>query len=146
MKVVEILQKKGNAVYSVRPENTVYDAIVKMAEENIGALLVMDDSRLEGIISEKDYRSKVVLKGRTSKTTSVSEIMEDQVICVRPTDTIQLCMQLMTEKKVRHLPVIEDGDVVGVVSIGDVVKRVIEDQKVEIDSLRNFINGGGYPG
>ena len=146
MKVTEILQKKGNEVFSVHPDHTVYDAIVKMTEKNVGALLVMNSSRLEGMISEKDYRTKVILKGRTSKKTKVSDIMEDQVICVKPSDTVNLCMQLMTEKKVRHLPVIEDGDVIGVISIGDVVKRIIDDQKVEINSLRNFINGGGYPG
>ena len=144
MQVKDILSQKGRDIFSVNPETTVYDAISKMAEYNIGALLVMDESQLEGIISERDYRNKVILEGRTSKTTAVEEIMTKDVIRVEPTDTVNLCMQLMTEKKIRHLPVVNQEQVVGVISIGDVVKTVIANQKSEIDSLRNYI-GGGYP-
>ncbi|SRR6056297_2723758 len=146
MKVKDILDKKGTDIYSVDQNESVLDAISKMAELNIGALVVMDGQTLVGIISERDYRNKVILKGRTSKDTSVSQIMVDKVICVQPSDNINLCMQLMTNKKIRHLPVLDDDSLVGVISIGDVVKAVIESQKNEIDSLRNYIaTGGGYP-
>lgn len=144
MQVKEILNQKGRDVFSVKPDDSVYNAIAKMAEYNIGALLVMENGNLAGIISERDYRNKVILKGRTSKTTSVKEIMTDEVIRVHPSDTVNLCMQLMTDKKIRHLPVVDEDKVIGVISIGDVVKTVIAKQKVEIDSLRDYI-GGGYP-
>ena len=146
MKVKDILNKKGTDIYSANPDESVLDAISKMAELNIGALVVTDEQTLVGIISERDYRNKVILKGRTSKDTLVSQIMVDKVICVKPSDNINLCMQLMTNKKIRHLPVLDDDSLVGVISIGDVVKAVIESQKNEIDSLRNYIaTGGGYP-
>ncbi|WP_340106105.1 CBS domain-containing protein [Rhodohalobacter sp. 8-1] len=146
MKVKDILDKKGTEIYSVKPEESVLEAISKMAELKIGALLVMKNDSLVGIISERDYRNKIILKGRTSKDTPVSQIMIDKVICVEPTDNINLCMQLMTNKKIRHLPVLDNKSVVGVISIGDVVKAVIESQKSEIDTLRNYIaTGGGYP-
>lgn len=144
MQVKEILNQKGRDIFAVKPDSTVYEAIAKMAEYNIGALLVMEDSKLKGIISERDYRNKVILEGRTSKTTEVHEIMTKDVIRVKSSDTVNLCMQLMTEKKIRHLPVVDNEQVVGVVSIGDVVKTVIAHQKSEINSLRNYI-GGGYP-
>jgi CBS domain-containing protein len=146
MKVKDILDKKGKDIYSVGPDESVLEAISKMAELNIGALVVMENDSLVGIISERDYRNKIILKGRTSKDTPVSQIMVDKVVCVEPTDNINLCMQLMTNKKIRHLPVLNGGSLVGVISIGDVVKAVIESQKNEIDSLRNYIaTGGGYP-
>lgn len=146
MKVKDILDKKGSDIYSVGPDETVLEAISKMAELNIGALLVTKDKSLVGIISERDYRNKIILKGRTSKDTPVSQIMVDEVVCVKPSDNINLCMQLMTSKKIRHLPVLDEKTLVGVISIGDVVKAVIESQKIEIDSLRNYIaTGGGYP-
>lgn len=146
MKVKDILDKKGTEIYSASPDDSVLDAIGKMAELNIGALLVMDGDDLVGIISERDYRNKIILKGRTSKDTPVSQIMVDKVVCVEPSDNVNLCMQLMTSKKIRHLPVLDDNNVVGVISIGDVVKSVIETQKNEINSLRNYITtGGGYP-
>lgn len=147
MQVKEILNQKGRDIYSVKPNETVYDAIAKMAEHNIGALLVMENKKLEGIISERDYRNKVILKGRTSKETPVKDIMTDKVIRVNSSDTVNLCMQLMTQEKIRHLPVMENEQVVGVISIGDVVKTVIASQKSEINSLRSYIgSGGGYPG
>lgn len=146
MKVRDILKKKGHDIISVEPDVTVLHAISKMAEHNIGALLVMKKGKLVGIISERDYKRKVILQGRTSKDTLVSEIMVDQVVGVKPTDNINLCMQLMTNEKIRHLPVLNGEEVVGVISIGDVVKAVINSQKNEIDSLRNYITtGGGYP-
>ncbi|MGF1669070.1 MAG: CBS domain-containing protein [Balneolaceae bacterium] len=146
MLVKDILKQKGRAIYSVEPNETVYNAIAKMADLNIGALLVMENGKLVGIISERDYRNKVILQGRTSKTTKVNEIMVDKIYCVNPDDNINLCMQLMTEKKIRHLPVLNSNEVAGVISIGDVVKSVINNQKLEIDSLRDYISGGGYPG
>lgn len=146
MKVKDLLEKKGYDIYSIGPDKSVLEAISLMADHNIGALLVMNDETLVGIISERDYRNKIILKGRTSKDTPVSDIMIDKVICVKPSDNLNLCMQLMSNKKIRHLPVLEDHKVKGVISIGDVVKQVIDSQKSEIDSLRNYItSGGGYP-
>lgn len=145
MTVKDILNRKGNQVYSVHPRETVYDAIKKMADLNIGALMVLDNEKIAGIISERDYRNKVILKGRSSSTTPVNEIMVKQVFCVSSNDNINLCMQLMTEKKIRHLPVLDNGKLGGIISIGDVVKTVIDTQKVEIDGLRNYITGS-YPG
>jgi len=145
MKVRDILHQKGNDIYTIKPYETVFDAIKKMSDYNIGALLVVDDDKLQGIISERDYRDKVVLMGRQSKSTPVKDIMSDQVFCIKPDDDIQLCMKLMTVKRIRHLPVLDENEITGVISIGDVVKAVIDEQKYEIDSLRNYISGG-YPG
>lgn len=145
MTVRDILNQKGTTVYSVHPNETVYDAIKKMSDLNIGALMVLDNGKIKGIISERDYRNKIILKGRTSTDTPVKDIMVKSVFCVNSSDSINLCMQLMTEKKIRHLPVLDNGDLAGIISIGDVVKAIIRDQKVEIDSLRNYI-AGSYPG
>lgn len=145
MKVKHILRQKGTAIYSTSPDETVFNAIKKMSELKIGALLVMDDDNLAGILSERDYRDKVILKGRQSKTTPVKDIMSKQVFCVNSDDEVNLCMKLMTVKKIRHLPVLNDGKLMGVISIGDVVKSVIDKQKVEIDELRDYISSG-YPG
>lgn len=145
MLVQDILNQKGREIYSVEPDNTVYNAIAKMADLNIGALLVMQDDQLEGIISERDYRNKVILKGRKSKTTYVREIMVSHLFCVKPNDTVNHCMVMMTDKKIRHLPVLGNDKVIGVISIGDVVKSIIYKQEKEIDSLRDYISGG-YPG
>ena len=145
MLVRDILKTKGTKVYSIKPGQTVFEAIAKMDKLDIGALLVMDDQRLEGIFSERDYRSKVILKGRTSKDTKVSEIMSGgDIYYVSPSDTVESCMSVMTDKKIRHLPVIQEKDVAGVVSIGDLVKAVISQQKVEINNLRHYIQRG-YP-
>lgn len=147
MLVRDILKNKGTKVYSITPDNTVFEAIAKMDKLNIGALLVMEDQILKGILSERDYRSKVILKGRTSKNTRVDEIMTPDVYCVEPTDSVETCMSIMTEKKFRHLPVMQGNDVVGVVSIGDLVKTIISKQKVEITNLRHYIQGkSSYPG
>ena len=142
MRVKDLLRKKSNNIHFINPDNTVYEAIKKMADLNIGALLVMEDRHLMGIISERDYRNKVILKGRTSKTTLVREIMTSELITVKVTDQINICMQLMTDQHIRHLPVLENSSVVGVISIGDVVKAIIEDQKVEINSLKDYISTG----
>lgn len=146
MKVRDILNQKGSEIYSIGSDYTVYDAIKKMSELRIGALLVIDEDKLTGIISERDYRDKVILKGRKSKTTPIKDIMTRQVICVSADNGINLCMRLMTEHKIRHLPVLDDNKLHGIISIGDVVKSIIDKQKVEIDSLRNYIAGGAYPG
>lgn len=147
MLVRDILKSKGNEVYSIRPDQTVYEAIAKMDKLDIGALLVMSDDKLMGILSERDYRSNVILKGRSSKSTNVSEIMTKDVYCVDRSESVKNCMSIMTDKKIRHLPVLEEDKVVGVVSIGDLVKTIISKQKVEISSLRNYIQGEvTYPG
>jgi len=145
MLIRNILNEKGTEVFDIGPEDTVYEAIEKMADKDIGALLVMEGDKLRGIITERDYRNKVILKGRRSKTTAVREIMTSNLYTVEPTDTVDTCMALMTDRKFRHLPVMEDGKVAGVISIGDLVKAVITKQKVEIHNLRDYI-AGSYPG
>lgn len=145
MLIRNILNEKGTEVFDIGPENTVYEAIERMADKDIGALLVMESNKLKGIITERDYRNKVILKGRRSKTTAVREIMTSDLYTVQPTDTVDTCMALMTDRKFRHLPVVEKGNVVGVISIGDLVKAVITKQKVEIHNLRDYI-AGSYPG
>lgn len=141
MLVRDILKDKGNNVYSIRPDQTVYEGIAKMDELDIGALIVMQDGKLKGILSERDYRSKVILKGRRSKSTKVNEIMTGDVYYVTPTDSVKGCMSIMTDRKIRHLPVMEDDNVVGVVSIGDLVKTIISKQEVEINNMRSYIQG-----
>jgi len=145
MLVKRILNEKGDEVYHISPDHTVYEAIKKMSDKSIGALLVMEKDELYGIISERDYREKVILKGRTSKTTKVKEIMTSDVYWVSPQESLEECMALMTNKKIRHLPIMEDEKVIGVISIGDIIKQIISKQKVEIDHLKSYI-GGSYPG
>lgn len=144
MQVNTILRNKGNAVYHITPDSTVYEAIELMSEKRIGVLLVMEGPKLKGIISERDYRDKVILKGRRSKTTKVEEIMTSEVYSVSPDETVRECMTIMTDKKFRHLPVLDGENVIGVISIGDLVKEIISKQKVEIDHLKNYIDGS-YP-
>lgn len=144
MLVNDILKTKGKQVYHIHPDETVFKAIERMADKNIGALLVMEGDELRGIISERDYRNKVILKGRTSRETMVKEIMTENVYGVSPRESVEECMALMTDKKIRHLPVIKKAKVVGVISIGDLVKSIISHQKVEIEHLRNYIHGT-YP-
>jgi len=144
MLVKEILSKKGDNIIHVSPDTTVFDAIKLMSDHNIGALLVMNGEKLKGIISERDYRNKVILKGRTSKETKVHEIMTSEVLCVKPEEKIENCMAIMTGQKIRHLPVIKHQKVVGIISIGDLVKAIIDRQKVEIKDLRDYITGT-YP-
>ena len=140
MKVSDILQTKGSNIYSVTSEISVYDALKIMGEKNIGALLVMDDFQLTGIFSERDYARKVILKGKMSKETPVKEIMTEQVITVTPEDTIENCMELMSQNHIRHLPVIKDDKVTGMISIGDVVNSIIAAQKETIAHLQQYIS------
>jgi CBS domain-containing protein len=130
-------------IYAVKPEDSVYDALTLMAERNIGAVLVVSGAEIKGILSERDYARRVVLHGKMSKETPVGEIMTTNVICVEPGWTADQCMALMTEKRVRHLPVLEDGRLVGVISIGDVVRAVVDEQKFTITSLERYMMTGG---
>jgi CBS domain-containing protein len=138
--VCEILQSKGHDVWFVRPEAFVFDAVKMMSERSVGALLVMEGEKMVGIITERDYARKVVLAGKSSKQTQVKDIMTQRVLWVAPERTIEECMALMTDKKVRYLPVVENTQVVGIVSIGDLVKAIIAEQQVIIDQLQNYIN------
>ncbi len=137
--VRQLLETKSPDIHSIGPDAPVIDAIRLMAERRIGALLVMDGPRLAGILSERDYARKVVLQGRSSKDTPVRDIMTAQVVSVTPDDNADHCMQLMTDSRIRHLPVIEHAVVVGVISIGDLVKAVIEAQRQELDHLQRYI-------
>ena len=138
--VRQLLDRKDRAVFSVGPEAPVLEAIRAMAEHHVGALLVMSGEVLAGIVSERDYARKVILLGRSSADTPVRDIMTFPVITVSPDDTVQTCMQLMTDKRVRHLPVIDGGRVVGMVSIGDLVKAVIAEQRAQIEQLEHYIH------
>lgn len=139
--VRHLLQGKAPDIHAVTPDSPVIDAIRLMAEKSIGAVLVMESGRLVGILSERDYARKVVLQGRSSATTRVSEIMTSQLVTVAPGDKVEQCMQLVTERRIRHLPVMEGGQLVGVISIGDLVKAVIEQQKADLDQLHRYISG-----
>ena len=139
--VEQILRHKGRAFWSVSPNAMVIDALRLMAEKDVGALLVLEAGSLVGIISERDYARKVILKGRSSLQTPVREIMTQTVLFVRPGQTVEECMALMTEKRIRHLPVLLDGQVVGVISIGDVVKASIDAKDFMIKQLENYITG-----
>ena len=142
MTLRQLLQSKGGAAWSVPSTSTVFDALQSMAEKNVGALLVIDNEKLVGIISERDYARKVALRGKSSKETPVKEIMTEKVVYVRPDESIEECMAVMTEKHIRHLPVIDAGVLIGVISIGDVVRAVIAEQKFIIAQLENYISGG----
>ena len=144
MKTVrDLLKQKGRDVWSVAPDSTVYDALKLMAEKNIGALLVIDAGRPVGIFSERDYARQVILKGKASKDTPVREVMTSKVVFVRPEQSIEECMALMTDKRFRHLPILEGGALVGILSIGDVVKAVISEKDFLIEQLANYISSGG---
>ena len=140
MKVSDILKAKGSNVYSITSGLTVLDALKAMGEKNIGALLVIEDEKLLGIISERDYARKIVLKGKSSNETLVKEIMTEKVIVVSPDDNIEKCMELMSEKHIRHLPVVKDAKVTGIISITDVVTAIIASQKETISHLQNYIS------
>ncbi len=135
----QLLGSKTPEVYAVAPGDSVIDAIRLMAEKGVGAVLVMEGARLAGIVSERDYARKIVLHGRSSADTSVRDIMTAEVVTVGPQDTVEQCMQVVTEHRIRHLPVLEGDAVIGVISIGDLVKAVIEDQKVQLDELQRYI-------
>jgi CBS domain-containing protein len=143
-RVVELIRAKGPDVYSIESVATVYDAVRRMVDHNVGSLLVVDGPEIRGIITERDYLREIVLKGRTSRTTRVGEIMTAQVIVVTPHHSIEECMAIMTDRRIRHLPVVDEGSLVGLVSIGDVVKQLSKDQKAEIRYLTDYITGK-YP-
>jgi len=138
--VKQILDKKGSFIFTIGPDASVYDAIAMMAEKHVGALAVTDGDNLVGLISERDYARKCILQGRSSPDTKISEIMTDRVVVVPPERTTEECMALMTEKHFRHLPVVEDGRLVGMVSIGDMVKDIISDQRFTIVQLVYYIS------
>ena len=140
--VRHLLQSKNNRVWSVSPQATIYEALEMMASKNIGAVLVLEGDKIVGIFTERDYARKVILKGKTSKTATVGELMTTEVLYVAPDDTIENCMALMTDKRARHLPVMENGELLGVVSIGDVVKAIISDREFMIRELERYITGG----
>jgi CBS domain-containing protein len=139
--IKHLLDRKGRQIIAVKPDSSVLDAIRLMAEKNIGALLVMEGGRLLGIMSERDYARKVVVKGRASDSTPVSDIMSANVVTTSSTETVNTCMALMTDRRIRHLPVVYDGVVVGVISIGDLVQAIIADQQEAIEQLEQYISG-----
>ena len=138
--VKQILDAKGQQILSVAPDDSVLDAVKLMATKGVGALLVVQDGALKGIITERDYARKVVLEGHTSATTQVRQIMTSKVLCAQPSETVEECMALMTEKRIRHLPVLDGGTLIGIISIGDLVKTIIAEQKFIISQLENYIN------
>lgn len=141
--VHQLLAQKGFRVLSVSPDDTVYDAIKKMADKDVGSLVVMERGGLIGLFTERHYSRNVFLKGRSSPQTRVADVMERNVICVHPAQSVDHCMALMNAKRVRHLPVVDDGRLVGIVSIGDIVKSLISDREFEIEQLEHYIHGVG---
>ena len=142
MKLVKhLLDAKGRHIIAISPDTSVLEAIKIMAEKNIGSLVVMEDDKLVGILSERDYARKVIVKGRSSVSTQVAEIMTHDVVTTSSDQTVDKCMALMTEMRIRHLPVVEDGRVIAMISIGDLVQAIIVDQKEEIEHLEHYISG-----
>jgi CBS domain-containing protein len=139
--VRQLLARKAHAVHHIAPDATVLEALQLMAAHDIGALVVLRDGEVAGLVSERDYARKVILRGRHSDETTVAEIMDEKPVCVRSAQTLEECMQLMTEHRTRHLPVVENGQIAGVVSIGDAVKAVIADREATIDELHEYIRG-----
>ena len=139
--VRNILQKKGNAVYTISPDSYVYDALEELEENNLGSLVVVENGKLIGVFTERDYARKVILKGRSSKETVVRDIMSSRPVFVNPDNTLDECMQLMTDKFIRHLPVLENDELVGVISIGDIVKYTIYEKDFIIGNLEHYITG-----
>jgi len=142
--VGEILDRKGHGIWSVSPEDTVFDAIKMMSEKGVGALSVLKDGVLAGMLSERDYARQVILKGRTSKETKVKEIMTSQIYYTFSDQTADDCMIVMTERRIRHLPVLKDDELIGMISIGDLVKSIIAEQKFIIEQLEHYITGDEY--
>jgi len=138
--VKQLLQTKPGQIWSIDPDLLVFDALKEMALRGVGALLVMKDGKICGVISERDYARKVLLKGRTARDTPVRDIMSTEVVFAHPEDTVETCMKRMTEKRIRHLPVEHDGEVLGVISIGDLVKAIISDQQETIEQLESYIH------
>ena len=141
MTVKHLLEQKGRNVWTIDPDTTVFDALAKMAEKDIGSLVVTDGEKLLGIITERHYSRNVILKGKTSPTTLVRDIMERNVIHVRPEQSVEQCMALMTDKRVRHLPVLDGKKLIGIISIGDLLKSIISKQEFVIDQLEHYIQG-----
>ena len=139
--ISEILEKKGGTTWSVSPDQSVYDALQVMADKGIGAVLVMQDGKLCGILSERDYARKVSLEGLSARSCTVSDIMTSKVLHVSRTHSVDECLEMMTDKHLRHLPVLESDDVIGMVSIGDLVKAIIEEQQLLINQLQQYISG-----
>jgi len=139
--IADILQAKGKVVWTISPDIKVFDALKTMADKNVGALVVLEAERIVGILSERDYARKVILHGKSSREIAVREIMSTDVHLTHPQQSIEDCMAEMTEKRVRHLPVVENGRLIGIVSIGDAVKAIIDDQKTTIKHLENYISG-----
>ena len=139
--IAQLLNAKGKQIWSVEPKATIFQALEIMSEKGIGALLVMEDGKLKGIFSERDYARKVILKGKSSKETPVGELMTKKVFYIDPQKTTNDCMAMMTAKRIRHVPVIEDNQVIGIVTIGDVVNQIISEQEVTINHLENYITG-----
>lgn len=139
--VKHVLDQKGHHVHFIHPDASVFDALKMMAENNIGSLVVLEDGKLVGVITERHYAREIILKGRTSPGTLVRDLMSTKVIYARPDQSVEECMAVMTARAVRHLPVLEGGRLVGIVSIGDMVKSVIDDQKFIIEQLEHFIHG-----
>ena len=142
MKLVKhLLDNKGRHIVSIAPDASVFDAIKLMADKAVGSLVVMEDNELRGIITERDYERKVIVKGRSSETTTVAEIMTVEVLTASSSESVKDCMEVMTEKKIRHLPVVEDNRVIGMISIGDLVEAIIADQQEAIEQLEHYISG-----
>ncbi|MDJ0907448.1 MAG: CBS domain-containing protein [Woeseiaceae bacterium] len=142
MKLVNhLLDSKGRNIVSIAPDASVFDAIKLMADKVVGSLLVMEGTQLLGIVTERDYARKVILKGRSSENTRVSDIMTGDVFTTSGAATVKACMELMTEKRIRHLPVVDDNEVIGMISIGDLVSAIISDQQEEIEQLESYISG-----
>jgi CBS domain-containing protein len=142
MKILQrVLDAKGSEVFSIGPGASVFDALEEMAKRDVGALIVMEDGQVVGIFSERDYARKIILAGKSSRETPVRDIMTDRVIYARPDLTLEQCLALMTDKRIRHLPVLRGDDLVGVVSIGDLVKGIIEDQRFLISQLESYVSG-----
>ena len=139
--IAQLLNAKGDQIWSVEPKATIFEALEIMSEKEIGALLVMEDGKLTGIFSERDYARKVILKGKSSKETQVGELMTKKVFYIDSQKTINDCMAMMTAKRIRHVPVIEDNQVMGIITIGDVVNQIISEQEVTINHLENYITG-----
>ncbi len=140
-RVRQLLHKKGHQIWSIGPDASVYEALELMSVKEIGALMVVEGSAIFGVMSERDYARNVVLKGRLSKDTRVREIMTTQLVPAHPDDSVQECMELMTEHRVRHLPILEEGRLLGVISIGDLVKSIISEQQFMIEQLEHYISG-----
>jgi len=140
-RVKDVLEVKGNDVWSIEPGASVYEAMKLMADKEVGALMVIEGTELVGIISERDYARKVILEGRSSRTTQVREIMTSRLVYAEPEQNIEECMVVMTERRVRHLPVIDGGGLIGVISIGDLVKSIITEQRFIIEQLERYISG-----